>query len=140
MSNDLYRRTVLDYLETIKSLFELRPTDTGCLIVTPFQRPDGDYIEVELKSELDGRIIVTDNGDSANFLFASGLDVNNEEFKDTLSLIMSLHGTEIMGDEIRLATTKEKLGKALYSLLNAILAVNSLVYRKRLAKISEPTF
>ncbi len=135
MNNDMYN-IVFKYMSTIESLFEVKPLKEGCLLVTPFQRPGGDYIEVEIKPRSGSDIVVTDNGDSLNFLFASGLETGNEELRDTINLIMSQHGTAIVEDEIQVAATEDKLGKALYSLLNAVVAVNHLVLRKRLVNVS----
>ncbi len=135
MSKDIYR-AVPEYLSVVESLFEVKRLKEGYLLVTPFQRPDGDYIEVEVRPESGNDIVVMDNGDSLNFLFASGLETGSEELRDMIGLIMSQHGTSIVEDEIRIVTTEDKLGKALHSLLNAAVAVSHLAYRKRLIEVS----
>ena len=126
MSSGVYDHLVADYLCTLESGFQLEmPGEEGWLI-TPFERPDGDYIELQLSSEDDGRVTISDCGDTTNFLFASGLDVDSQSLRDSLSTIASSYSVDITENEICLSVSQDRLGEGLHRLLNAIQTVNQL--------------
>ena len=126
MNATVFEDVIADYLNTLESRFQLEtPGDEGTLI-TPFERPDGDFIELELTSETGGNIDISDGGDTLNFLFASGLDVESRLVENTLSTIASSCGVRIEENEICLSVAKDQLGDGLHRLLNAIQTVNQL--------------
>ena len=67
------RNVIESYLKAMGDDFELTPSDSGCYIVTPFTRPDGEAIELELTVLPNGSARLSDMGDTLSYLYVNGL-------------------------------------------------------------------
>jgi len=126
------KEIISQFLGFLKKCLRIYSLEGRYKIVGPFLRPDGDYIEVEAIPQNDGKILLTERGESLDYLYSIGLRMNTEEFKRTLSLIARQNNIELSREELFILTEKEKIGESLYKLINAIFTVCCLSYRKRL--------
>lgn len=134
---ELNERAISQYMETIQSLFKTRQFEQRWLIVTPFTRPDGEYIELELTPKDNGKIMITDNCNTVDYLFTSGVDVEAADFKPLLSLIARGFGIETSREEVYKVASMDSIGHDLHKILNAILGISFLAYRRRLLQPRE---
>jgi hypothetical protein len=131
----LNEQAISQYVETIRNLFEMREFEQRRLIITPFTRPDGEYIELELMPQDDGKVLITDNCSTVDYLFVNGVDVERLEFRALLSLITRGFGIEISEEEIYKDASIDSLGYDFHRVLNAILGISFLIYRGRLPQL-----
>lgn len=130
--SELNEQAISQYAETIRNLFKTRQFEQRWLIVTPFTRPDGEYIELELVPQNGGKVRLTDNCSTVDYLFTSGVDVEAVDFKLLLSLITRGFGIETSEEEVYKVASMDSIGHDLHKMLNAILGVSFLAYRRRL--------
>ena len=71
------------YLQLMSGDFQVTPTDTGCYVVTPFMRPDGEAIELEMTTLPNGRIRLSDMGDTLGYLYVNGLTLTQTVIEKT---------------------------------------------------------
>ena len=72
---------IADYLAYVKGEFEATGSDSGCFLATPFVRPDGEGIEVEIEVLSDGRICISDMGDTFGYLYVNGMTLSRNLIK-----------------------------------------------------------
>ena len=110
--------------------FELTPSDSGCYIVTPFTRPDGEAIELELTVLPNGSARLSDMGDTLGYLYVNGMTLNSSLLDKARRIArrnrVSLHqGTLMMqADEVI-------EGDALHRLIQASVEVTSPIQGRR---------
>ena len=74
--NRLCEQAISSYVEALRASFEAIPTDRGCVVITPFLRSDNECIELDLITQSEGKILITDNSDTIAYLFVNGLNVS----------------------------------------------------------------
>jgi hypothetical protein len=127
----LCAQAISSYIEALRASFEVIPTDKGCVVVTPFLRSDNECIELEFIVQPEGKLLITDNSDTINYLFVHGLNVSrSRELKRLLSQIASRFNVQIESDEIFKLTDFDSLGESVSSMLNALQDVSYLIYKK----------
>jgi len=85
----------------------------------------------------DGKVLITDNCSTVDYLFSTGVNVEAADFKPLLSLITRGFGIETSSEEIYKAASIDSIGHDLHRVLNAILGISFLAYRKRLLQPRE---
>jgi Domain of unknown function DUF1828 len=119
------------YLATLKSDFFVIESVDECRVVTPYYRPDGDAIEIVLKKLDNGRLRLSDAGQTLDFLFLSGLNLDkNKQLLDEAIQIARRRGALLQNSEISLESNPESEGEALGKLISAIESVTYLIYRR----------
>ena len=121
------------YLERLSSDFNATPSDNGCFLLTPFSRPDGEGIELELETLPDGNIRISDMGDTAGYLFVNGLTMGKAMI-DRAKFISRCYGVSFEGGPLIIETEPESAGDALHELIQAVLAVTDLIQMRRSTK------
>ena len=58
------RNVIESYLKALSDDFDTAPSEGGCYIVTPFTRPDGEAIELEMTVLPNGSALLSDMGDT----------------------------------------------------------------------------
>lgn len=129
-------KAISQYVETIQNLFKLRSFEGRWLVVTPFIRPTGEYIELELIPQ-DDKVLITDNCSTVDYLFVNGVNVEAQDFKVLLPLIAKGFGIEISGEEVRSIANIDHFGYELHKVLSALLGISFLIYRRRLLQPTE---
>lgn len=127
----LCEQAISSYVEALRASFEAIPTDGGCVVITPFLRSDNECIELDLITQSEGKILITDNSDTVAYLFVHGLNVSrSRELRRLLTQIASRFNVQIESDEIFKLTDIDSLGESMNSMLNAIQDVSYLIYKK----------
>ena len=121
------------YLERLSSDFNATPSDNGCFLLTPFSRPDGEGIELELETLPDGSIRLSDMGDTAGYLFVNGLTMG-KAMMERAKFISRCYGVSFEGGPLTIETQPESAGDALHELIQAVLAVTDLIQMRRSTK------
>jgi len=128
----LNEQAISQYVEVIRSLFKTRQFEQRDLLVTPFTRPDGEYIELELIPQNGGKVLITDNCSIVDYLFTNGVNVEAADFKPLLSMIARGFDIETSDEEVYKIASADSFGYDLHKILNAILGMSFLAYRRRL--------
>ena len=71
-----------EYIAHLGGQFSTAKDDDACVIVTPFERPDGDYFELAVRQYTDNTIRVSDDGDTLDYLYVSGLSLSRNALRD----------------------------------------------------------
>ena len=118
-----------DYFARLGEKFDCELLPDGRLsIVTPFFYPDHDRIEVYLR-EKDGRIIISDLGETLRHLYAQGIDVlGSPNLKYASSKIAGGFNATLDNGIIRKEGTPASAGKTMHEVISACIAVSSIVY------------
>lgn len=128
---ELLEGYVRRYLQQLQAGFRACGAEDKCVTVTPFRRPDGEMVEVELKLLPGGRIRLTDMGDSIGYLHINGLTLTRSVLQDTRKLCrrygVSLERYELVTE----VDTEAGAGERLHALIQSALAVTDLIQKRR---------
>ncbi len=131
-SDDLIR----GYLADLESDFEAAPSDEGFLVTTPFDRPDGGSIEIEMRVESDGSVHLSDMGDTLGYLHVNGLTLT-KSIATRAKDICNQRGVAIAKSElVVISDVPAGFGKALHRLIQSIISVTDLIQQSRPSKRS----
>lgn len=125
--NDL----ITKYITELKAGFQIVDTDTHCIIITPFLDPSGDHIEI--KAMMDGkRLILSDNGDTFDYLFINGLDLTDNRKRLITFSLNNNNAFLIDNSEISVKVKDtDDIGSAIHRLIRAINSIQHLTYTSR---------
>jgi len=103
-----------------------------CFVTTPLLRHDNDAITVRVESGENGPIVVTDGGQSIDYLRHSGFSTRaNSSFRRFLQTVEHSFGVRVVDGEILLEATEQDLPVAIEQVARAALHVSYLVFRRR---------
>jgi hypothetical protein len=134
MTTKNYCETLVEaYLGELGSGFAIYPQadDGGCIIVTPFIRPDGEAIEVALSQYSSGQLVLSDMGGTFGYLFVNGLTINRGLIDNARSLTRRFNITLHQQELVVQPTNSELLGSSLHSLIQGVLQVSDLIQKRR---------
>ena len=129
-STNFCDEVVNSYMQTLSNGIKVIPSDSGCFVVTPFTKPDGEGIELELETLPNGNILINDMGDTLGYLFVNGLTLS-KSVMDKASFISKCHGVFIESEILSIETKPEDAGKALHELIQTAIAVTDLIQLRR---------
>lgn len=118
------------YLISLRNDFECSPSGEGWFLSTPFIRPDGEGIEIELQALPNGRISMTDMGDTFGYLYVNGLTLSQKVMSDA-RLMSRPHGVWVQRAQLVTQVPPESIGVGVQSLIQSILAVTDLIQKRR---------
>lgn len=119
------------YLGSLLNDFSLVPRGHDrCTVVTPFTRPDGEAIEIEVGTQPDGTLRLSDSGDSIAFLYVNGLTLSQNMIENARRLCRR-HQVELSRYELAVQTDPLDSGEKLHGLIQAILRVSEMIQRRR---------
>ena len=130
MTLDTCATTVSSYLMQLRNDFDTTPTESGCLLSTPFVRPDGEGIEIEMSVSSDGQICLTDMGDTLGYLYVNGLTLSRKLLADARGIAKN-HGVSLLRNELSTGVNINAIGPVLHEFIQAILSVTSLIHKRR---------
>ena len=103
-----------------------------CFVVTPFLRHDNDPVTLRIDEDKDGRLLITDGGETIDYLRLSGYAVRrNLPFRKHMQAIEQSFGVQIEDEEILLLTEEQGVAEALAAVARAAQHTSYLVYRRR---------
>ena len=122
---------VREYMDSLRSGITVESQDDECVIVTPYLRPDGDYIELGAGVGQDGSPRLTDWGETMAFLHLNGLALSRPILLD-VRRIAERYGVALTLNELEipLGTAPPNLNP-LQSLIQAIIDVAGLIEKRR---------
>lgn len=123
--------TIVDrYLADLRMGFEVSASEDGCFLSTPYMRPDGEGFEFEMRTLPDGRICMSDMGDTIGYLFVNGLTLNSALLASA-SQIAKTHGVSLQQNELNVEADADSIGEGVQGLIQAALSVSNLIHRRR---------
>ena len=121
---------VAEYIDILKDEFQVAPSDNGCLLATPFIRPDGEGIEIELEALSDGRVRIGDMGDTLGYLYVNGMILSRNLIADARR-ISKPHDVSLTNNELSVTVEPESLGRGMHGLIQATISVTDLIEKRR---------
>ena len=129
-NTDMCASVVSRYIQRLQSDFEATKSDNGCYLLTPFNMPDGQGIQLELENLSNGNIRISDMGDTISYLFVNGLPLG-KPVMDKVKYIAAKHGVSFEHSAIKAEIPPESAGDALHELIQAVLAATDLIQTRR---------
>ena len=129
-NTDICAKVVNQYIQRLQADFEATKSDNGCFLLTPFNRPDGEGIQLEIESLPSGNIRISDMGDTIGYLFVNGLTIG-KPVMDRVKYISARHGVSLEHSTIKAEIRPESAGDALHEIIQAILAATDLIQTRR---------
>ena len=119
------------YLGWLRERFNVSEVDGVCEISTPFVDHRNDHIEVYVKRQPDGTIVLTDGGDTVQDLELSGVELASPNRRKMLNRIASVRGVTVENDELLVRSTPQDFPRKKHALIQAMLAVGDLYVTSR---------
>lgn len=114
------------YTEYLAHDFEKLPYENGLFrVVTPFLRPDGDQIEFFIVPNSKGGISISDEGQTFDWFFASGFDLNSQHRRLIRELSLR-YEINITGEEIRKDLRPENTSEDIHLFLEGLRSISQL--------------
>lgn len=117
-----------EYIEWIRSNSEVfLDTEKHKLIATPFLDTSNDHIEI-MASKTDGRILLSDSGETLSNLKMKGFDLNTPKRLEGFNSILNGTGTKFNSKtgELFVLASESEVGQKKHSLIQTILSVADL--------------
>lgn len=130
MAQVKYEQAIAEYLTHLKMEFDSFADNGDCVITTAFVRPDGEGIDVALRPLPDGRVSLTDMGNTLGYLYVNGLSLSRSLLDDARR-IAKVHGAMLQRNELAINSGAEALGMSMHGLIQAILGVSDLIHKRR---------
>jgi len=132
MANSRCSEVVESYMTTLQDGFEAVDVAVDrCLLVTPFMRPDGEMIQIEVQTLPDGALRLSDAGDSVAYLHVNGLSVTRGVQDDARKLARRFG---VLLDAYELAVDigdPANWGEAMHGIVQASIAVTDMIQKRR---------
>lgn len=124
---------VAKYLDFLAGDFEITPLQDahrGCYVVTPFVRPDGEAVELELMLLPNGKIRLSDMGDTLSYLYVNGLTLTQTTL-DQIRLIARRHRIAFGRGYLAVECEDGLTGDAVHRVIQAAIEASSLTQSRR---------
>ena len=121
---------IAGYLATLNHEFQVVGSGEECVMATPFVRPDGEGIEVELTIQTDGSVAMSDMGSTISYLYVNGLTLSRTLMNQSREIARS-HGVQIRRNALAVHVSPESIGQSIHGLIQAALEVSSLIHKRR---------
>ena len=118
------------YLKLLSDDFEITPSDSGCYVLTPFTRPDGEAVELELVSLANGSVRLSDMGDTLGYLYVNGLTLT-QAVLDKIRRIARRNRVLLRQGVLVIEGDDVMNGDALHRLIQATVETTSLIQGRR---------
>ena len=129
-SLDVCRTVAEKYLVRLSDDLEVMESKNGCYLLTPFIRPDGEAIGLELIAQPDGNIRLTDTGETLGYLYVNGLTLTQTAL-EKVKRIATGYGVSCIGNALVIDDDPSLIGDAVHNLIQSVLAVTSLIQGRR---------
>ncbi|MGH9858083.1 MAG: DUF1828 domain-containing protein, partial [Acidobacteriota bacterium] len=111
--------------------FDTTPSDDGCFITTPFIRSDGEAIELVAELSPDGKIRLSDMGDTLGYLYVNGLTLSRSILENSRR-ISRRHSVSLYGSEFVIEVEdSSQIGEALHQLIQTVVTTSDLIQKRR---------
>ena len=137
--NSQCEKAIAAYLAYLEGQFLLVPDEEGCLLVTPFARHDGEYIELRLVETAPGEVVITDDCGTSDYLFLSGLKLEgNDDYLKEANSIANRYAVDFDfgSSELSVKIPQAEVGDGLHRLVSAAVSVGDLLYKRQHRRVS----
>lgn len=123
------------YLNWLGDQFQVTDSahGNGCIINTPFQDNTGKFIEIEIYSNNENNIIISDRGETFDSLFLQGINIHTPKRKNIIENILNDYNATVQNGEIWLNSNFENLSATIQNIVHII---NNIAYLTYSASIS----
>lgn len=118
------------YLAELQTDFECAQSAEGWYLTTPFVRPDGEGIEIELQVLPDGNISITDMGDTLGYLYVNGMTLSRTLITSVRQMAKP-HGVILQRNQLSLQVDQDSIGIGVHDLIQATLRITDLIQKRR---------
>ncbi|MCK4444740.1 MAG: DUF1828 domain-containing protein [Thermoplasmata archaeon] len=121
------KELVREYLSFLEGEFTVEETEYGCLVHTPFIGTSNDLIEFAVMELPDGRIRLTDLGETIATLALKGIEIEEgyERYRSMMELVEALD-LSLSEDTLQKDCSTEEVGSALNSFIAGIYGISYL--------------
>lgn len=130
--HDLIRPALEESLDE----YEIQSGDGNCVVVTPFEYPNGDLISLYISGRRGNLYRVRDYGETHAMLRLYGVNPGSPARENRLEHIKTRFDLDDVWNEVQLSSTAENLGPRL---LDAIQAIQAVAYNTYTHKSTEPS-
>ena len=128
--DDACAQATSSYLEHLSRDFSVSIDASRCYVLTPFSRPDGEAVEVQVERRADGWVGISDMGDTMGYLYLNGLTLSRSTIESAHRICAGFAVT-LDRNVLTVDAKSRTVGDALHRLIQAILAVTDLVQLRR---------
>ncbi|WP_436900251.1 DUF1828 domain-containing protein [Halovenus halobia] len=104
--------------------------DGECRITVPFERADRDAITLWIRREGE-EYVISDEGETYGYLYLSNINLDQSRREKRLSSTKQRFDLDSAKYEIKLTTSKERLGQRLLDAIQAVQSISYLSYTRR---------
>lgn len=130
MMSNTCTEVIRRYLSQLRGDFGVSVLQDGCILSTPFVRPDGEGIELEMRVFHEGRIDMSDMGDTLGYLYVNGLTLSKTLMAEARA-IAKAHGVSLQRNRFHIEMNAVSMGIDTHEMIQAILGVSSLIHKRR---------
>lgn len=125
------------YVDTLKERFIVEPTDSGCVIHTPYLDPSNDVLSIYIE-KINGHFKISDMTQAFEYLFLRGIDIKPKT-RQKWYLDSTLSRLKVVLDinELYVTVVKEDIPDGILRLIEAIRSVESLILTARIRKYTD---
>ena len=125
------------YLDSLIEKFQVEPTDSGCIIYTPYLDPSNDPLSVFVE-DLDDHFRISDTTQAFEYLFLHGIEIKqNSKQKWHLDTTLSRLGIGLATNELFVEVSKEGIADGIMRLTEAIRSIESLILTAKIRKYTD---
>ena len=126
------RELVERYIETLKEGFKCIASTNRLRVVTPYVYPDNDLIEIFIEDLSNGRVKVTDLGETFRHLHSQGFDISSSPKRRFLTeTIASRVEVELKGGQLSKTGPAAQVGNMMLDLMVATKGIADLIYTSK---------
>ncbi|HZT07203.1 MAG TPA: DUF1828 domain-containing protein [Chloroflexota bacterium] len=120
-----------EFISRLRGSFRSEQFGEYCVIICPFSRPDGEAIEITVAQDPDGRLRISDAGESIDYLFANGLEIfKNPNHLRQVHRIARRFAVGFEDGELVAIVAANQAGEALEHVISAAHEASCLVFRR----------
>ena len=116
------RDIVEKYLKRLGNSLFVDTSANGCRLITPFIRPDGEAITMQIDALPGGDLRVSDLGETVGYLYVNGL-TNELAVPDYAHSIAKLYAASFLKNDLTIDGSTEELGNSVHNLVQAAIAI-----------------
>lgn len=115
---------VEEYLKSMGENLFVVASANGCRLYTPFIRPDGEAIGMEINLLPSGDFRLSDMGDTVGYLYVNGL-ATDLAVPDYAHSIAKRYGASFLENDLVIDSTAKELGNCVHNLIQSAVAITS---------------
>ncbi len=116
------RDIVDEYLKCLGNSLFVATSANGCRLITPFIRPDGEAIAMQIGLVPGSGLRISDTGETVGYLYVNGL-TDELAVPDYAHSIAKLYAASFLKNDLTIDSSTEELGNSVHNLVQAAVAI-----------------